>query len=89
MLHLSWANQAALDGAFFFGTITRTHETVPLNDALNHLAWCVFLESPVEEEVLIIHDKSYAVPCFSPSRHSQSLENGFRHLPNTTRNWLM
>ena len=65
MLHLSWADQTVLDGAFFCGTIARTHETVPLNVTLNHLlVWCVFLGSPVEEEVLKIHDKSYVAPCF-------------------------
>jgi hypothetical protein len=71
MLHLSWADQTALDGTWFAGTITRTHETVPLNVTLNHLlAWCIFLDSPVDEEVLKIHDKSYGIPCFCPSRRS-------------------
>ena len=65
MLHLSWADQTVLDGAFFSGTIARTHETVPLDVTLNHLlVWCIFLGSPVEEEVLKIYDKSYDIPCF-------------------------
>jgi len=46
------------------GLVSRAHEikTTPLNAKLNHLLiWCTFLGSPVESEVLMIQNKSYAI----------------------------
>ena len=52
------------------GRIPETHETettIPLEAILSRLlAWCTFLGSPVEEEILRIQDKSHDVPCFFP-----------------------
>ena len=72
LLHHSWANQTTLDFGYILDCISTTHETtIPLNAILNRLlAWCVFLGSPVEEEVLEIQEKSYDTPHFSPSSFS-------------------
>jgi len=41
-------------------------DTIPLDAILNHLlVWCILRGSHLEEEVLKIQDKSYAVPYFS------------------------
>ena len=69
LLHLSWANRTVLDFGFIPDCISSTDETTtPLNATLNRLlVWCIFLESPVEEEVLKIQDKSYDIWCFCSS----------------------
>ena len=68
LLHLAWANQTTLDRELILWWIPRVRETkitLPLDAALGRLlAWCIFLGSPVEEEVLKIQDKSYVIsPC--------------------------
>ena len=56
LLHLSWANQAALD---FREIVWMGQETFPLDTMLNRLlAWCILLGSPVGEEALRVQDKS-------------------------------
>jgi len=71
LLHLTRANQTALDPQLLLGYISGTHETkttLPLNATLNRLlVWCIFLGSPVEEEALKIQDKSYDTSSFCPS----------------------
>jgi len=68
LLHLTWANQTALDHQLLLNYISETRETkatLPLNATLNRLlVWCIFLESPVEEEALKIQDRSYDIPSF-------------------------
>jgi len=70
LLHLTWINRTTLDYQFILDYILRmrkTKTTLPLNVTLNRLlVWCVFLGSPVEEEVLKIQDKSYDIS-FCPS----------------------
>ena len=65
LLHLAWANQTTLDRKLILWWIPRVRETkisLSLNAALGRLlAWCIFLGSPVEEEVLKIQDKSYDI----------------------------
>ena len=75
LLHLSWANRAAVDFDFILRYISVKHEAgIPLNATLNRLlTWCIFLGSPVEEEALKVRDKSYDIShsCSSScSRHS-------------------
>ena len=75
LLHLSWTNQATLNLEYILNFISDEDETatflsttIPLNATLNRLlAWCIFLGSPVEEEVLRIQDKSYGSSCSNPS----------------------
>jgi len=75
LLHLTWANRTPFGYEFFLDHISRTHETkitFPLNAVLNRLlVWCIFLDSPVEEEALKIQDKSYDISSFCPSHCSQ------------------
>ena len=63
LLHLSSANRTEVNFGFIADSISHTHEvTIPLNATLNRLlVWCIFLDSPVEEEVLKVQDKSYDV----------------------------
>ena len=65
LLHLAWVNQATLDRGFllrFIPGVRKTKVTLPLDAALGRLlVWCILLDSPVEEEVLKIQDKSYDV----------------------------
>ena len=70
ILHLAWAKQSDLqvpcigypDSAGGYGD----WDTIPVDATLNYfLVWCILLDSPVEEEVLRIQDKSYAVSYFS------------------------
>jgi len=70
LLHLSWANQTALGFRFLKGRIFSTRETtIPLDVILNRLlVWCIFLGSPVEDEVLRVQDKS----CDVSRSHSSS-----------------
>jgi len=67
LLHLSWAKRGVPNA---FNVIRRedwVSDAIPMNPMLNCLlAFCVFLGWPVEEEVLMIQDKSYAVPHFVP-----------------------
>jgi len=69
--HLTWANQTAFDYEFLLDYISRKHKTkipLPLTATLNlFLVWCIFLDSPVEEEALKIQDKSYDISSFRPS----------------------
>jgi len=67
LLHLSWAKRGIPNT---FSLIRRGDwgsGTIPMNSMLNRLlAFCIFLGWPVEEEVLMIQDKSYAIPYFCP-----------------------
>jgi len=71
LLHLSWTEQDNPKVFQFFGEFKATYhyddwDAIPLDAILNRfLVWCIFLGSPIEEEVLRIQDKSYVVPCFS------------------------
>ena len=70
LLHLTWANRTTLDYELLRGFIFEngTKITLPLNAKLNQLlVWCIFLGSPVEEEALKLHDKSYDISSFPPS----------------------
>ena len=66
LLHHSWANWTARDNEFILDLISKTYGTaIPLNAILNRLlVWCIFLGSPVEEEVLKVQGKSYDISCF-------------------------
>ena len=56
LLHLAWANRTTLNVNFIR---LWTWSTVPLDSPPNRLlAWCIFLGSDVEEEVLKVQDKS-------------------------------
>jgi len=72
LLHLAWANQTTLDREFILWYIPGVRETkitLPPDAALGRLlTWCIFLDSPVEEEVLKIQDKSYDIS-FRPSHY--------------------
>ncbi|KAF9653348.1 hypothetical protein BDM02DRAFT_3182878 [Thelephora ganbajun] len=59
LLHLSWINRATLDSWTISTFINNAGKyTVPLDALLNRLlAWCTFLGSTVEEEVLKVQDK--------------------------------
>ena len=71
LLHLTWAGRIALDYEFPLRYISMMHKTeisLPLNAALDRLlVWCIFLDSPIEEEALKIQDKSYGISSFYPS----------------------
>jgi hypothetical protein len=71
LLHHSWANQTELDYERILHCISRVQETkttIPLNTILNRLlVWCIFLKSPVDEEVLKVQDKSYGISYFCSS----------------------
>ena len=70
LLHPTWANRTTMDDKFLLAYVSKhgTTTTIPLNATLNRfLVWCIFLGSPVEEEVPKIQDKSYDVPSFCPS----------------------
>ena len=71
LLHLTWADQTALEHRFLPDHISMpcgTKIALPLDATLNRLlVWCIFLGSPVEEEVLRIQEKSYGISSFSPS----------------------
>jgi len=70
LLHLAWVNQTTVNPYFSLGfmrKVRRTKITFPLDAALGRLlVWCIFLGSPVEEEVLKVQDKSYDIS-FCPS----------------------
>jgi len=72
VLHCSWANRTRLNYKHFLDHFSETPKTkttipLPLNTALNRLlVWCAFLGSPVEEEALIVQDKSYEISRFRP-----------------------
>jgi len=65
LLHHAWANQTTLDREYLreiIPEVCETKITLPLDAALGQLlAWCIFLGSSVEEEVLKIQDKSYDI----------------------------
>ena len=67
LLHLSWAKRGipnAFNVILGGGWVS---DAIPMNPMLNRLlAFCIFLGWPLEEEVLIIQDKSYAIPYFCP-----------------------
>jgi len=70
LLHHSWANRTKLNYEDLLDCFPGTHETettipLPLNTTLNRfLVLCTFLGSPVEEEVLMIRNKSYGISYF-------------------------
>jgi len=65
LLDYSWANRTKLDYGYILNRVSEIHETettIPLEATLNRLlVWCIFLGSPVEEEVLEIQDKLYDI----------------------------
>jgi hypothetical protein len=67
LLHYSWANRTKLDYQYILHCVSATHEietTIPLNETLNRLlVWCIFLGSPIGEEVLKIQYKPYDISC--------------------------
>jgi len=73
-LHSQWISNLLLhysqiiDIEVDLGLVSGAHEiktTTPLNAKLNRLlTWCTLLGSPVEEEVLMIQNKSYGISCF-------------------------
>jgi hypothetical protein len=75
LLHLSWANRTALDFNFIHDHMdfdfihdhmdVKGKTTASMDAVLNRLlTWCIFLGSPVEEEVLKVQDKSCEITCF-------------------------
>ena len=72
LLHHSWANRTTLHSDLILSSISNMPETpMPLNATLNRLlVWCIFLGSPVEEEVLKVYDKSYDISRFCSSSFS-------------------
>lgn len=70
LLHLSWANRTAVDFDFIHRWTDFADDTItPVDTMLNRLlTWCIFLGSPVEEDVLKVQDKSYEITfAYSPS----------------------
>lgn len=66
MLHFSWAKRGEANAFESIGEywLEADWGTIPLNAALDRLlASCIFFGQPIEEEVLKIQDKSYAVFC--------------------------
>jgi len=64
LLHLSWAKQSVPDTfqKLSQGSWTPSQGIIPLNEMLNHiLTSCIFLGWPIEEELLRIQDKRYAI----------------------------
>jgi len=71
ILHDSWANRTRLNykTILYLVSVHKTKTTIPLNATLNRLlVWCILLGSPVEEEVLKVHDKSYPSPSFAAAQ---------------------
>ena len=70
LLYLSWA-QLKPDGysmQFHWGSADQN--LMPLDALLNRLLmYCNLLDSPVEEELLKVQDKSCDISCFHPLRH--------------------
>jgi len=70
LLHLAWTERGDPRIFHWFCEYETTYryndlDTIPLDATLNRfLVWCIFLGSPVEEEVLRIQDKSYVISCF-------------------------
>jgi len=73
--HSQWISNLLLHSSRTFGAellhldrvfaVCEIKTTTPLNVKLNRLlTWCTFLGSPVEEEVLMIQNKSYGMSCF-------------------------
>ena len=62
VMRLSWATQPELDPIFMQQSIPKAHKTkivVPLNVTLNRLlVWCIFLGSPIPEEVVKLQQKT-------------------------------
>ena len=65
LLHLAWVNRTMLDRDFLLRFIPGVRETkiiLPLDAALSRLlVWRIILDSPVDEELLTIQDKSYDI----------------------------
>ena len=61
LLHETWANRARL-------SVQEPYVSgggVSLNELLNRLlVWCIYLGSPIDEDVLRVQDKSYDIPRF-------------------------
>jgi len=74
-LHSQWISNLLLHYSQIVATeidldaVSGTHEirAAPLDVGLNRLlTWCTFLGSPVEQEVLMIQNKSYGISVFDP-----------------------
>ena len=78
LLHHTWASRTILNYRNLLDYFSRTPKTkptipLPLNTTLNRLlVWCAFLGSPVEEEALMVQDKSYDISRFCPESCSPS-----------------
>ena len=84
LLHHSWANRTPLGFDSILDLISNARETtIPLNATLNRLlVWCIFLGSPVEEEVLKVQDKSYGISYLPPQfAHSALHQRSYRAHP--------
>jgi len=67
LLHLSWANRGVPNAFNVIRGGDWVSDAIPMNLMLDCLlAFCIFLGWPVEEEVLMIQDKSYAIPHSCP-----------------------
>ena len=73
LLHYSWATRSKVDHKCILEFIGRETKTIiPLNATLNRLlAWCILLDSPPAEEVLVVQNKSYDITFFCSSIHSR------------------
>jgi len=72
LLHFSCTNLIELHGGTILDEIPNIEHdnktTISLNTALNLvLVWCAFFGSPVEEEALMVQDKSYGISSFCSS----------------------
>jgi len=68
LLHLAWTERDDPSVFYWFDQFIETGyrysdlDTIPLDATLNRfMVWCIFLGSPVEEEVLRIQDKSFVI----------------------------
>ena len=70
LLHDTWDNRATLG----VGRRYVSGGGVSLNALLNRLlVWCIYLGSPIDEDVLRVPDKSYDIPRFHPSSCSHRI----------------
>ena len=67
LLHHVWINRDTLGFGILPDWVSDLHKTttIPLNATLNRLLmWCILLDSPPAEEVLMVQNKSYGISCF-------------------------
>ena len=94
LLHLSWAKHSVLEKSLSIPPYnpSRSWNTIPVGAVLNRLlAFCIFVDWPIKEEVLKIQDKMYVISCIRPQSHSHHCLPGItltRLYPNSPRQWL-